>query len=69
MTERNLVNITITMTKEERKAIKQIALDNDISVSALIREWIAQYSDESISNSKERKPNLVECVRIMEKNL
>ena len=43
MTERNLVNITVTMSKEERKAIRQIALDKDISVSALVREWIADY--------------------------
>ena len=55
MVERNLVNITITMTKEERKAMKQIALDKDISVSALIREWIAQHSDEDLSDSKEIK--------------
>lgn len=27
MTERNMVNLTITMTKEERKALKQLALD------------------------------------------
>jgi hypothetical protein len=40
MTERNMVNLTITMTKEERKALKQIALDSDTTVSALIREWL-----------------------------
>lgn len=34
MAERNLVNLTITMTKEERKALKQIALNQDITVSA-----------------------------------
>lgn len=27
MAERNMVNLTITMTREERKALKQIALD------------------------------------------
>ena len=43
MTERNLVNLTVTMTKEERKALKQIALDNDITVSALIRLWLQEY--------------------------
>ena len=63
MSDRNLVNITITMTKEERKAVKQIALDKDISVSALIREWIAQCSDESsIPNMRERKTNPVRNV-------
>lgn len=42
MPERNMVNLTITMTKEERKALKQIALDNDITVSALIRMWLEE---------------------------
>ncbi len=41
MTERNMVNLTVTMTKEERKAIKQLALDKDTTVSALIRQWLA----------------------------
>ena len=31
MAERNMVNLTITMTREERKALKQIALDNGSS--------------------------------------
>lgn len=43
MAERNMVNITITMTKEERKALKQIALDKDMTVSALLREWLNKY--------------------------
>ena len=43
MAERNLENITITMTKEEKKALKQAALDNDVSVSELIRNWLAEY--------------------------
>lgn len=43
MAERNLENITITMTKEEKRAIKQAALDNDCSVSELVRKWIAEY--------------------------
>lgn len=42
MSERNIVNITITMSKEERKALKQIALDKDITVSALIRLWLQE---------------------------
>ena len=41
MMERNMVNLTVTMTKEERKAIKQLALDKDTTVSALIRQWLA----------------------------
>ena len=40
MNEKNTVNITISMTPSERKALKQVALDNDISVSALIRIWL-----------------------------
>lgn len=43
MADRNLMNITITMTKEERRALKQAALDYDISVSALIRMWLKDY--------------------------
>ena len=46
MDKRLLVNVTITMTKEERKALKQAALDNDLSVSALIRKWLEQYHEE-----------------------
>ena len=42
MTERNMVNLTITMTKEERKALKQIALNQEITVSALIRLWLQE---------------------------
>lgn len=42
MSERNMVNLTITMTREERKALKQIALDKDITVSALIRLWLQE---------------------------
>ena len=42
MNERNLVNITITMTKEEKKELKQIALDLDMTVSALVRAWIKE---------------------------
>lgn len=40
MGDRNLVNITITLSKIEKKMLKQMALDRDMSVSALIREWI-----------------------------
>ena len=43
MAERNMVNLTITMTREERKALKQIALDKDMTVSDLLREWLKEY--------------------------
>ena len=42
MPERNMVNLTITMTREERKALKQLALDKAITVSALIRLWLQE---------------------------
>ena len=45
MADRNLVNMTITLTKIEKKMVKQMALDRDMSVSALIREWIVEKSD------------------------
>lgn len=48
MAERNMVNLTITMTKEERKALKQIALDNDITVSALIRLWLEEHQKSEV---------------------
>lgn len=43
MAERNMVNLTITMSKEERKALKQLALDKDLTVSALIRLWLQEH--------------------------
>ena len=48
MAERNMVNITITMSREERKALKQIALDKDITVSALIRLWLKEHQKNHI---------------------
>ena len=46
MAERNMVNLTITMTRKERKALKQIALDKDMTVSALLREWLKEYQEK-----------------------
>jgi transposase-like protein len=48
MAEMNMANLTVTMTKEERKALKQIALDNDITVSALIRLWIQEHQEVEV---------------------
>ena len=45
----DMVNLTITMTKEERKALKQIALDNDITVSALIRLWLEEHQKNEVN--------------------
>ena len=48
MSNRNMVNITITMTREERKALKQLALDEDedTTASALIREWLKEHIEQ-----------------------
>ena len=43
---KNSQKITISVTPAERKALKQAALDNDVSVSALIRLWLEQYQAE-----------------------
>lgn len=43
MAERNMLNLTITMSKEERKALKQIALDTEMTVSALTRLWLQEH--------------------------
>ena len=43
MSERRMINLTITMTKEKRRELRQIALDNDTTVSALIRDWLRQH--------------------------
>lgn len=48
MAERNMVNITITMSREERKALKQMALDKEITVSALIRLWLKEQQKDYI---------------------
>ena len=45
MADKNTVNITISVTREERKALKQIALDNDITVAALIRQWLKEHQE------------------------
>jgi len=49
MAERNMVNLTITMTREERKALKQLALDKDITVSALIRLWLQEQQKAEVN--------------------
>ena len=52
MTIKKTVNMTISVTPTERKALKQVALDNDISVSALIRLWLEKYQNQSEPLSK-----------------
>ena len=46
MSDKSTVNITISVTPAERKALKQAALDHDTTVSALIRQWLEQYQTE-----------------------
>ena len=49
MPERNMVNLTITMTREESMALKQLALDKAITVSALIRLWLQEYQKTEVN--------------------
>ncbi len=46
MNDKNTVNITISVTPTERKALKQAALDMDVSVSALIRFWLKEHQEK-----------------------
>lgn len=46
MSNQDLIKVTITMTKDERRALKQLALDRDTTVSALIRGWLADCERE-----------------------
>lgn len=41
-TERKTVTLAITVTPEERKAMKQLALDRDTSMSDLVRGWLRE---------------------------
>ena len=52
MAERNMVNLTITMTKEECKALKQIALDKDMTVSALLHDWLKKHRAKEEEQNK-----------------
>lgn len=53
MAERNMVNLTITMTWEERKALKQVALDKNMTVSVFPREWLKEYQKRRQSSNGE----------------
>ena len=53
MNDKNTVNITISVTPAERKALKQTALDMDVSVSALIRSWLKEHQEKK--NDENRK--------------
>ncbi len=45
---RNVVNLTITMTKEERKMLKLLAVEQDVSVSALVRQWLEEHQKKEV---------------------
>ena len=47
--ERNMVNLTLTVTREERKALKQLALDKETTVSALLRQWLKEHMNQEKS--------------------
>ena len=47
MADRNMVNVTITVTQEERKALRQAAVDMDTSVSGVIRMWLETYQQNT----------------------
>ena len=40
MAERNMVNLTITLTREERKALGPCAWGEEMAVSALLGVWV-----------------------------
>ena len=42
MSERGMVNFTLTMPDEDRKELRQFALDNNTTVSALVRKWFKE---------------------------
>lgn len=55
MADRNMVNVTITVTQEEKKALRLAAVDMDTSISGVIRSWLETYqlSKDGDGNGKE----------------
>ncbi len=43
MVKKSMVNLTTTMITEEYKVLKQIALDKDMTISAVIRLWLQEH--------------------------
>lgn len=39
---RGMASVTICITKAEKKALKQLALDRDMTVSDLFRTWLRE---------------------------
>ena len=48
--DKNTVAVNISMTKEDRKAIKQLALDKDTTVSGMIQNWL--HAELEANNAK-----------------
>ena len=44
--DRNMANLIIAMRKEERKTLKQMDLNKDVTVSALLHGWLKEYQEE-----------------------
>ena len=38
-----VVRVTMSMTKAQKRALKQYALDHDTTASGLVQEWIDRY--------------------------
>ena len=55
MAERKLINLTVTMTKEERNALKQMALDHDMATSEFIRKWLAEKLEKEVKSKNGAK--------------
>ncbi len=51
MKDNEIVKVTISMTAEERRIIKQMALEQDTNVSALIKKWVYEKKEEKLNNS------------------
>ncbi len=55
-TGKNIVNITLTLTKDEAKLLKEIAKSNELSVSRLIAKYFnlteltQKHDDNSVKN-------------------
>lgn len=46
MAERKTVTLAITVTSEERRAMKQLALDHDTTMSDLVRGWLREATEK-----------------------
>lgn len=54
MSERNQTNITITLSPEEKKSLRLIAVEKDLTVSGLVREWLKEYQNRQEKKESEK---------------